>query len=110
MQTGDGDEREPTGKACGPEEYSIFGDLKYDYIQPTNAELAHIRIRVIALEHMLIALLAEASDRQLEVVRDMASYISPRPGYTNHPLTVHAGAHMNELVERAIRFRTTSPA
>ena len=110
MQTGDGDEREPTGKACGPEEYSIFGDLKYEYIQPTNAELAHIRIRVIALEQMLIALLADASDRQLEVVRDMASYILPRPGYTNHPFTVHAAAHMHELVERAARFRTTSPS
>lgn len=110
MQTGEGDDREPTDRPCGPEAYSIFGDLKYEYIQPTNAELAHIRIRVIALEHMLIALLAEASDRQLEVVRDMASYILPRPGYTNHPLTVHAAAHMHELVERAARFRTTSPS
>ncbi len=107
MQTGEGDDREPAAPPCGPEEYSIFGDLRYGYIQPTNAELAHIRIRVIALEQMLIALLALASDRQLEVVRDMATYISPRPGYTNHPLTVHAAAQMNELLERACRFRPT---
>ena len=105
MQT---DDPEATDNPPGPEEYCILGDLRYAYIQPTNAELAHIRIRVIALEHMLIALLAEASDRQLAVVREMASYILPRPGYTNHPLTVHASVHMNELVERASRFRTTT--
>jgi hypothetical protein len=106
MQTGERDNTEPPDNLPGPEEYCIFGELRYAYIQPTNAELAHIRIRVIALEQMLIALLAEASDRQLALVREMASYILPRPGYTNHPLTVQASSHMNELVERASRFRT----
>jgi hypothetical protein len=71
----------------------------------TNAELVQLRIRVIALENLVIALLAEASDRQLELAREMAAYISPRPGFTQHPLTIHAAAHMVDLVERAGQFR-----
>lgn len=94
-----------TEKPRGPEEFLIFGDLRYDYIQPTNAELALIRTRMIALENLVIALLVEASDRQLEAAREMAAYISPRPGYTHHPLTTNAAVHMIELVERADHFR-----
>jgi len=70
----------------------------------TNTELVHLRVRVIALENLVIALLAQASDRQLELVREMAAYISPRPGFTQHPLTVHAAAQMIHIVERAGRF------
>jgi hypothetical protein len=36
----------------------------------------------------------------------MAAYISPRPGFTLHPLTTHAAAQMTDLVERAARFRS----
>jgi hypothetical protein len=56
----------------------------------TNAELVHLRIRVIALENLIITLLAEGPDRQLEVAREMATYISPRAGFTRHPLTIQA--------------------
>jgi hypothetical protein len=77
--------------------------------QLTNVELVQLRVRVIALENLLIALLAEASDRQLDLVRDMAAYISPRPGFTQHPLTVHAAAQMIHLVERAGQFRDVVP-
>jgi hypothetical protein len=73
--------------------------------QLTNAELVQLRIRVIALEDLVIALLAHAPDRELELVREMAAYISPRPGFTQHPLTVHAAAEMIHLVERALHFR-----
>jgi hypothetical protein len=76
----------------------------------TNAELVQLRIRVIALENLVIALLAEASDRQLDLVREMAAYISPRPGYTHHPLTIHAAIQMIDLVERAGRFRVVTPS
>ncbi len=69
------------------------------------AEVGALHIRVIALENLVIALLATASDRQLEQAREMARYISPRPGFTPHPLTTHAAAHMIDLVERASRFR-----
>ncbi len=72
----------------------------------TNAELVHLRIRVIALENLLIAVLAEGSDRQLQIAREMASYISPRPGFTQHPLTVQAADHMTDLADRAVHFRT----
>lgn len=72
----------------------------------TNAELVHLRIRVIALENMMIAVLAEGSDRQLKVAREMAEYMAPRPGFTPHPLTLQAADHMNSFVERSLRFRS----
>ena len=40
---------------------------------------------------------------------EMAGYISPRPGFRQHPLTIHAAAHMVDLVERSLRFRTKVP-
>ena len=71
----------------------------------TNAELVHLRVRVIALENLVIALLAEGTAHQLAVAREMATYISPRPGFTQHPLTIHAAEQMTHSVERAQRFR-----
>jgi hypothetical protein len=71
----------------------------------TNAELVHLRVRVIALENLVIALLTHSSDRQLAIAREMAAYISPRPGFSQHPLTIHAAAQMNDSVDRAERFR-----
>jgi hypothetical protein len=53
----------------------------------------------------MISLLATASDQQLQLVREVAGYISPRPGFTQHPPTIHAVAHMVGLVERANHFR-----
>ena len=74
----------------------------------TNAELVQLRIRVIALENLLIGLLADGSDKQLETAREMAEYISPRPGFTQHPLTIQAADHMTDLVARAVHFRTVT--
>lgn len=76
----------------------------------TNAELVHLRVRVIALENLVISLLAGATDRQLDLAREMAAYISPRPGFTQHPLTTHAASQMIDLAERADRFREPPPA
>ena len=73
--------------------------------QMSNADLVSLRVRVIALENLVISLLATASDRQCELAREMAGYISPRPGFTQHPLTTHAAAHMTDIVERSARFR-----
>ena len=75
----------------------------------TNAELVQLRIRVIALENLLIAVLADGSDRQFQIAKEMADYISPRPGFTQHPLTTQAAKHMSDLVDRAIHFRTVQP-
>ena len=62
-----------------------------------------------ALENVVIALLSQATDRQLELVRDMAAYISPRPGFTPHRLTLSAAAEMLSLVKRAGHFRDLPP-
>ena len=75
----------------------------------TNTELVQLRVRVIALENLLISVLAEGSDRQLHVAREMAKCISPRLGFTQHPLTIQAAKHMTDLVDRAAHFRTLSP-
>ncbi len=91
---------------CGPQEGSISGEVPPEVPQLTNAELVQLRIRVIALENLVITLLAEGSDRQLDLARKMAAYISPRQGFTHHPLTIHAADQMIDLVEQAVHFRT----
>lgn len=70
----------------------------------TNAEVVQLRIRVIALENVVIALLADAPVDQLKLVREMAAYIAPRQGYTPHPMTLRAADEMLSLVDRADRF------
>ena len=89
----------------GVQERITSGDGQFEGPQPANIELAQLRIRVIALENLVITLLAEVSDRQLVLAREMAAYISPRPGFTHHSVTVRAAAQMKNLVERAARFR-----
>ena len=76
----------------------------------TDAELIQLRVRVIALENLMIMLLAEGSDQQLALAREMAAYISPRPGSTHHPLTIQAAAHMIDLADRAIHYRSVEPS
>ena len=71
----------------------------------TNAELVQLHIRVIALENLVIARLAEAPDRQLKFAREMSTYIAPRQGFIRHPLTVDGAAKMISVVERARHFR-----
>lgn len=70
-----------------------------------EAELAALHIRVVGVENLVIALLATASDEQLKLAREMAAYISPRPGYTQHPVTIRAADHLTDLIQRAERFR-----
>jgi hypothetical protein len=91
--------------ARGPQVGSISDDALSEAPPLTNTELVQLRIRVIALENLVITLLVEASARQLDLAREMATYIAPRPGFTAHPLTVHAAARMVDIVERASRFR-----
>ena len=70
----------------------------------TNAELVQLQIRVIALENLVVALLANASDQQLDLVRDIAASIFPRPGTQHHRLTVQATAQMEHLAQRSMRL------
>ena len=73
---------------------------------PTAAEWAEMRTRVIALETLVVALLATASEAQRALARDMADMITPRPGATPHHLTAHAAHRMSDLIERAKRYDT----
>lgn len=91
----------------GPREGPNFIANLPEVPELTNAELVQLRVRVIALENLLISLFAEGSGRELEIAREMAAYISPRPGSTQHPLTIHAAAQMIDLIERANRVRDT---
>ena len=77
----------------GPPVVSGHNGDKIAVPEMTNAELVALHVRMIALENLAIALLATASDQQLELAREMAGYISPRPGSTQHPLTVRAAEH-----------------
>jgi len=90
---------------CGPQEGRNFIAGLPEVPELTNAELVQLRVRVIALENLLISLLAEASARQIDIAREMAVYISPRTGSTQHPLTVHAAGQMIDIIERANRVR-----
>lgn len=80
--------------------------LETKYAPPlTQAELVQLHIRVIALENIVIALLAQAPESQLALAREMATFISPRPGFTPHTLTIAAADEMLSLVNRAAPFR-----
>ena len=96
--------------SCGSQGGSIPNAPLADGPPLTNTELVQLRVRVIALENLMIAMLAQASDRQVNLVREMATYISPRPGFTHHPLTIQAAADMIQLVERASHFRVIPPS
>ena len=94
----------------GPQDGRNPTQVQSDGPDLTNTELVQLRVRVIALENLVISLLADAPDRQLDLAREMAAFISPRPGFTHHPLTIHAATLMIELVDRASHFRTANAA
>lgn len=71
----------------------------------TNTELVQLRVRVIALENVVISLLARTSPDHADLVREMAAYISPRPGFTHHAMTIRAADQMLGLLERSGHFR-----
>jgi hypothetical protein len=94
----------------GPQEGQISAESQFEIPELKNAELVQLRVRVIALENLVISLLVEAPDRQLDLVREMAAFISPRPGFTHHRLTIHAAAKMIDLLDRAGHFRAVKPS
>ena len=96
-------------RPCGSGENIHSTSATSDIPELTNTELVQLRIRVIALENLVIALLADAPGQQLDLVREMAAHISPRPDSVSHPLTIHAATQMVQLVDRASHFRTGPP-
>jgi hypothetical protein len=93
------------GAGEGGRVHPASGASLTDALPLTNAELVHLQVRVIALENLLKVLLVDASEHQLELMRDVAACISPRPGFSPHPLTIHAAASMINLVESAGHLR-----
>lgn len=94
----------------GPQEVRIPTEVTAAAPPLGNPELVQLQVRMIALENLIIALLSQASPQQLDLVREMATYISPRPGFTPHPLTIHAAGQMVHLVERAVQVADPSLA
>ena len=62
---------------CGPQQGQIPEEALTEVPELTNTELVLLRVRVIALENLMIRLLAQGTDRQLELAREMAAiYLS----------------------------------
>ena len=70
----------------------------------TDAELVHLRVRVIALETIVIALLASGPPRQSVLAGEMADLIRPRDGSVPHPLTLEAAHLIDALIQRSRHF------
>ncbi len=84
---------------------AVSQEMQADLPDMTNAELVLLRVRVISLENLLIAVLAEGSDQQRQTAREMAGIIAPRVGATQHSLTIRAAQHMTDIVDRADHIR-----
>jgi hypothetical protein len=72
----------------------------------SDAQMDLLHIRVIALENLVIALLATASGRQSDLAGAMARAIEPRIGAAPHPLAIRAAARMIDLIVRSAPFRS----
>ncbi len=86
---------------AGPQARQKQGDAENDAATATLSGFAQLHARVIALENLLIAVLAEGSEQQVALATKMAGHISPRPESTRHPLTIHAASLMLGLIERS---------
>jgi hypothetical protein len=75
----------------------------WDASHPGHAELVQMRIRVIALENLVLALLAQSDAGVRQQVRERADEIPPRDDASEHPLTEHARTEMLKLLARAER-------
>lgn len=73
-----------------------------------DAEDVNLRVRLIALENILVALLAGAREDRSELILEMADFISPRPGATPHRLTIEAARNMRAIVERAEHYKNAA--
>ncbi len=74
-------------------------------VSDTATECQHLHSRLIALENLVISVLALGNKQQLVLARDMASHISARAGTAPHRLTQQAATQMAHLVGRAQWFR-----
>ena len=84
--------------------------LPDDLPELTNAELVHMRVRLIALENLMIVLLSQASTGQFEMAGILATHLAPGSGAAPHRLTDLAMHQMHDLVHRAGLLRDTPTA
>lgn len=92
--------------ACGPQAIEARPEAEdaADGASDPQAELVAQRIRLIALENLVIALLAAGNTDQHRLAQGMAEHIPP-PGMPGHPLAIHVAAHMGGLIEHAAQMR-----
>lgn len=81
-----------------------FADELWDAPKMSNSDLVQLRIRVIALENLVLALFANADEQQIALASEMIGSIMPRVGATPHPLTIHAASQMSRLIDRAMHL------
>lgn len=70
----------------------------------SDQDLVYLRNRVIALENVVIAMLASGSHDQRAVVHDMALFVRQPLDEVQDRLTMHAADLMDYLADRATRF------
>lgn len=99
-------ENEGGATPCGSQEVLAAACDEWDIPPLSDTEIIQLRIRVIALENIVLSLLSKANETQLEHIDEVAKLITPRPEARQHPLTIHAATQMNQLVERARHFRS----
>ena len=93
------------GAVCQPSTASDDRELANAPVL-SNSDLVRLRIRVIALENLVIALLARAPVESLNLVREMAADMTQSPGFSDDRMTVRAVDEMLLLLERSAHFRT----
>lgn len=71
----------------------------------SDQEVVCLRSRVIALENIIVAMLAGGSRDQRAVVHDMALFVRPPLDAVQDRLTMHAADLMDHLADRATLFQ-----
>tara|TARA_R110000824_G_scaffold203676_1_gene388204 strand:+ start:1255 stop:1536 length:282 start_codon:yes stop_codon:yes gene_type:complete len=77
----------------------------WDARDPGHSELVQLRIRVIALENLMQALLSQSDGAVRQEVRERADEIQSHDDASDHPLTEYAKSKMLKLLARADRRR-----
>jgi hypothetical protein len=73
--------------------------------QPTRAEWDLLRSRLIALECVVMAVLADASPAQLAHAQTLAAQYAQRGGFARHPLTARAVDQVDHMLLQARQLR-----
>lgn len=86
----------PPACTCRPESVNPYA----------TAEYTHLRGRLVALERLVMALLAQRSDGELRLARLAAADVLSRPGFTKHPVPLQAHRQIVHLLARSRHLRS----